>query len=120
LPNADNNGFALASSELYDPASGTWTVTGPSLNTARWIHAATLLQDGMVLVAGGFDTNFAPLASAELYGPASGSWAVTGSLNTARSFHTATLLQNRMIVLVAGGYDGTHILARAELGHRHR
>ena len=80
--------------------SGTWTPTG-SLNTAARYHTATLLPNGMVLVAGGFGVT-GPLASAELYDPASGTWTPTGSLNTARAEHTATLLPNGM-VLVAGG-----------------
>jgi Galactose oxidase, central domain/Kelch motif len=86
-----------------------------SLNTARFLHTATLLPNGMVLVAGGRGpVGFEVTASAELYDPASGSWTVTGSLNTARFLQTATLLPSDK-VLVAGGVGGGVILASAEL-----
>src|SRR4029450_12574504 len=82
-------------------ASWIWKATS-SLSTAHSSHTATLLPNGMVLVAGGIDSSGSVSASAELYDPASRTWTVTGSLNTARDAHTATLLQNGL-VLVAGG-----------------
>jgi sugar (pentulose or hexulose) kinase len=78
-----------------------------------------LLQNGMVLVAGGSDSNTS-LASAELYDPASGTWTATGSLNTAHAAHTATLLPNPIMVLIAGGFADGRPLSRAELGRGRR
>ncbi len=96
-----SNGIhALATCELYNPATGTWTTTG-SLNAARAYHTAIFLPNGQVLVAGG-GGNGVTLTSAELYNPATGTWTATGSPNPAIGGNKATLLPNGQ-VLVAGG-----------------
>jgi hypothetical protein len=58
----------LASAELYDPRTGTFSPAG-SMTTARSSQTATLLSDGRVLIAGGSDSSLNPLSSAELYQP---------------------------------------------------
>ena len=91
---------------------GTWTATG-SMNTARLWHTATLLNNGKVLVAGGYGIAGAALSSAELFDPSNGTWISTGSMITPRRNHTATLLPDGK-VLVAGGQD-TSATSSAEL-----
>ena len=97
------------SAELYDPATGIWSLAGSLVNSREYGHTATLLTNGKVLVAGGFPFG----TSAELYDPTNGAWMATGSLADYRQSATATLLPDGK-VLVAGGYnDGP--LASAEL-----
>ena len=61
--------ISLASAELYEPTTRMWTETG-SMGGARGAHTATLLPNGLVLVAGGFTDQQVPVRSAELYRPA--------------------------------------------------
>ena len=103
---SDANGKAIASAELYDPTSKTFSTTG-SLGTARHDFAATLLSSGKVFITGGLDINNNPLASAELYDPVAGTFSpTTGPMTIARASHTATLL-NIGKVLIAGWGNAT-------------
>ncbi|MEZ4223312.1 MAG: kelch repeat-containing protein [Polyangiaceae bacterium] len=103
----------LASVELYDPVTESWT-EGPTLPEARSNHVAVKLSDGRVLVAGGgisapigVPKGEGVLASALLYDPVSNSWTPTGEMHEARS-HFAALRLPSGNVLVAGGGAGTH------------
>ncbi len=80
-------GIAMATAELFDPATGTWSSTG-ALRYARFGAAAVTLTDGRVLVVGSDDGANGQVAkvadgaydSAEIYDPATGHFSLTGSL----------------------------------------
>ena len=98
--------------QLYDPGTGMWTAT-TSMNYVHDHHTATLLTNGVVLIAGG-GTQFGTTTNCELYEPVSQTWTVAASLIKARQTHTATLLPNGEVLATGGQYFGNP-LASAEL-----
>ena len=121
--------FKDSSAELYDPASQEFTLLPSFMNEPRSMHTATLLDDGDVLIAGGFSGTVAVTGgmlsgasglisnSAETFDPNTGDFTCVGGFNNdtlrcnqsmtiARAAHTATLLATGPTphrVLIAGG-----------------
>ncbi|MBW3577862.1 MAG: hypothetical protein KY462_09015 [Actinobacteria bacterium] len=105
----------VASAELYDPNTRTFSRTG-RMAQPRTDHAAVPLDDGRVLVAAG-DAGTSAIASAEVFEPARGAFSETATLRQARRGHTATVLGDGTVLVVGGEFfnQGTRTsLASAE------
>lgn len=98
--------------------SNTWQSVGP-MSVERAEHTSTLLNDGRVLITGGFKgagSAFSELSSAEVFNPQTNTFSSVGNMTTPRAFHTATLLPNGKVLIVGGTKDGSNtILNSAEL-----
>lgn len=87
----------VATAEVYDPRTGTWTATGP-MTEARVFHRAVPIGGGRVLVAGGMASD-----TAEVYDHRSGTWSATGSMTYARFNPTLTSLPGGKVLVAGGG-----------------
>ncbi len=138
----DQTGNIVNTADMYNPASGKFECSGlggtdpttgyclSTLTDARFHDTGTLLNDGRVLIAGGFDGSI--VNTAELFDPVAGTFGCTGlgglnamtgfcnnTMTDSRENHTATLLvtgPNAGDVLIAGGLDASGVvLQTAEL-----
>jgi hypothetical protein len=96
-----DRGKLLASAELYDPATETFTATG-SMSTPRLHPEAQLLPNGDVLVMGGQANAGAtngPDLSSEIYDPAMGTFSEGPKLGVSLGGIVSTVLKNGRIFL---------------------
>jgi hypothetical protein len=100
--------------ELFDPQSGTFGVTGPMMVKyfPDYGYTAALLTDGRVLFLGSGDFDF---ADAEVYDPAAGTFAFTGSAIENHQIAPASRLIDGTVLIAGGQVPGGDGSAYAEL-----
>lgn len=107
----DISGIAhLKSSEIYNPATGSWAFSG-DLFLDHVYHTSTLLEGGEfpghVLVVGGEGRNFNPVSprTAERYNPVTGLWTQVADTIFPHIRHTATRLLDGRVLIAGGEYE---------------
>lgn len=107
---------SLASAELYDPVTETWSAAAAMPGGGRSGHRALVLRSGVVLVTGGTGApeRTAGYRSVLVYTPNPGTWTALGGLLVGRSAHAVTELTDDR-VLVAAGVTGTETTGAGEV-----
>ena len=102
----------LASAEIYDPVTGTFTALNVKMVQPRYDHTATLLLNGKLLLSGGQGSSGQKLPDTELFDPVAKSFTSTAgnmmvdpTADTGRWLFAALLLRDGS-VLVDGGDGG--------------
>ncbi|TLY21390.1 MAG: hypothetical protein E6K68_06295 [Nitrospirae bacterium] len=111
----DASGRAMATAELFAPATGLYAQVPAALPVPVSGHTATLLKNGTVLIAGGVAESGTPIGYAQVFDPATGRFSGPTNMASPRSEHTATLLKDGRVLLAGGTADGATPLADVEV-----
>ena len=104
----------LASCEIYNPTTNTWSATGSMATSRLSGHRAVRLPSGRILVAGGATPNpsctrpvgcstIITIASSEIYNPSTGTWTPGPDMPVPREEFDMVALPNGL-VFATGGY----------------
>lgn len=95
----------LASTELYNPGTDTWSLM-PAMSLARQNHTQITLNDGRILVVGGTWNGTTATNTTELFDPATLTWSAGPSMAIPRVYHQAVKLNDGRVMVIGGSTLG--------------
>jgi hypothetical protein len=102
-------GTALASAEIYDPATGATEGLAAEEAVAHGEQATVALPDGRVLIIGGWSLPTGALATGEVFDPASRAFtALSSEMGVKRDGPAAVLLGSGKVFITGGGGAGPY------------
>ncbi len=96
--------------EIYDPTTGTWTMTDNLNNARSGLSPLRLLPNGNLLAVGGTS-----LGTSEEYDPTTGTWTTPVNLRQPQCGAASALLNDGRVLLAAGTDCAGNILNVAEI-----
>jgi hypothetical protein len=110
--NSQNNDD-LERAELYDPESGTFSLTGRTTYPELRANSASLLTNGDVLET--LEYSCDPADVAEVYHPATETFTRTGKMSGNRGYNTTTLLPEGTVLVAGQDFSRSPVYASSEL-----
>lgn len=104
----------LDTTELFQPSGTPAFVEGPVMRSPRHHHTATLMENGLLLLAGGTDRIDSARGNAEVYLPVAKRLTELPRMAMPRAYHIAVSLTSGE-VLVGGGCNAATCLPWAEV-----
>lgn len=104
----------LDTTELFQPSGSPAFVEGPVMRSPRHHHTATMMENGLLLIAGGTDRIDSARGTAEVYLPVARRFTELPRMAMPRAYHIAVSLTSGK-VLVGGGCNAATCLPWAEV-----
>jgi N-acetylneuraminic acid mutarotase len=107
-------GDALGTVEIFDPKTNAWT-DAASVKERRFLHTASVLGSGHLVVLGGSDETERELPVVESFDPTTGAWTTSPSLAESRVFHATAQLDDGSIFVTTGKLANKRFLGTSEI-----
>lgn len=103
----------VATAEVFDPATESFSYTANNLSVARHSFGITLIHDGKVFITGGNtagnNLGGTGVTAVDIYDPATNRFSPAAPMNSGRSLHAQVTLGDGRVVVIGGAQNDAEV-----------